>query len=117
MGVLLHQQHSGAGFVDLLDDAEDFLHQDGGQAHGRLIHHQQLWMAHQRAAHGQHLLLAAGQGAGILLHALLQAGKMREHHVQILLRFGAAAAGISAHFQVFHHRHGGEYAAAFRHLG
>ena len=34
VGVLLYQQDRGPGRVELLDDVEDLLHQDGGQAHG-----------------------------------------------------------------------------------
>ena len=33
--------------------------QDGGQAHGRLIHKQDTRLEHQAAGGGQHLLLAA----------------------------------------------------------
>ncbi len=61
------------------DDVEDLLHQQGRQTHGGLVQHQHGGVAHQRTAHGQHLLLAAGHGAGQLLAALLQAGKQLKH--------------------------------------
>ena len=60
-GVLLHQQHGHAVAVDLADDLEDLLDQQRRQAHGRLVQQQHLGLAHQGTAHGQHLLLAAGQ--------------------------------------------------------
>ena len=77
-GVLFHQQDGGAVLVQFLDNVKDLLHQDGSQAHGGLVQHQQFGMAHKRAAHGQHLLLAARQGAGDLLAALLQTGEELE---------------------------------------
>ena len=45
VGVLLHQQDGGPGRVELLDDVEDLLHQDGGQAHGGLVEHEQVGLA------------------------------------------------------------------------
>ena len=81
IGVLLDEQYRHALLVHGTDNVEDTLHHQRRQAQRRLIQHQQLGTAHQGPPHSQHLLLAAGQGAGILLHALLQAGKMREHHV------------------------------------
>jgi hypothetical protein len=45
-------------------------------------------MAHQRARHRQHLLLAAGQGAGQLACALLQA----REHAEPLLDVGSMPA-------------------------
>ena len=71
-------------------------------------------MAHQRTAHGQHLLLAAGEGAGNLLAAFLQAGELGEYGFNVR-RIGLAR-GESAHFQVFHYRHLQKDAAAFGHL-
>ena len=47
----------------------------GARPMRRLVEQQQLRPAHQRAADGQHLLLAAGQRAGQLRAALLQARK------------------------------------------
>ena len=47
----------------------------GDKTHGGLVQHQHGSVAHQRTAHGQHLLLAAGHGARQLLAALLQAGE------------------------------------------
>ena len=44
-------------------------------AAGSNLTHQELWGAHQRAAHREHLLLAAGERAGKLLAPLLQPRK------------------------------------------
>ena len=61
----------------------------------RLVQHQQTRLAHQGAAHCQHLLLAAGECAGKLGAALLQA---REQRVDALLLGGSVLAdGGKAH--------------------
>ncbi len=75
-GVLFHQEDGGAILVKLLNDIKDLVHQDGSQTHGGFVQHHELRMAHQCPGHGQHLLLAAGQGAGYLLAALLQPGEI-----------------------------------------
>ena len=100
--------------VQLLDDVEDLLHQDGGQTHGGLVQHQQAGLGHQGAAHGQHLLFAAGQGACHLSAALLQPGEALVHirDAVIKLRRGA---GEGSHLQVFLHRHLEEDLPALRH--
>ena len=61
--------------VHLLDDLEAALDEDRGEAHRRLVHQQQLRAGHQRAAHRDHLLLAAGERPRELLPAL---GEQRE---------------------------------------
>src|SRR6516165_4850040 len=72
-GVLLHQQHRDAGgLVDLADGLEDGLHEERGEAERRLVEEQHARLRHERAADGEHLLLAAGERAGELVAALLQ---------------------------------------------
>ena len=61
-------------------------------------------MAHESPAHGQHLLLAAGEGARHLAAALLQPGEEAEHHLQVLGDAGVAL-GVGAHLQVLLHAH------------
>ena len=51
------------------DRRHDPLHHQRRQPHRRLVQHQQLGPAHHRPAHGQHLLLAAGERAGRLFAA------------------------------------------------
>ena len=55
-------------------------------------------MGHQSPGHGQHLLLAAGEGARNLLAPLLQPGEVIEYHLQVLS--GNLFIDVSAHFQV-----------------
>ena len=98
--------------MELLDDVEDLLHQNGSQAHGGLVQHQQLGVGHQGAAHGQHLLLAAGKGTGHLLAPFLQAGELLKNALHIGVDI-AALPGESAHIQVFLNGHLQEDTAAF----
>ncbi len=73
-------------------------------------------MAHQGAAHGQHLLLAAGKGTGDLFTAFQQAREALINAFQVRLNAGGGL-GKSAHLQVFLHRHLQKDMAAFRDLG
>ncbi len=69
----------------------------GRQAHRGLVQHEQAGLGHQGAAHGQHLLLAAGKGARYLSAALLQPGEALVHirDAVIKLRRGAGEGPIS----------------------
>ena len=102
--------------MHVLDDVEDLLHQQRRKTHGGLVQHQHGGVAHQGAAHGQHLLLAAGHGTGQLLPALFQAGEQLKDFFFV----GADGGGglrIAAHIQVLLHGHVQEHMAAFRHMG
>ena len=59
-GVLLHQEHAGAALgIDAGDDAENVFGELGAEAERRLVEQDQFGLRNQRAANGQHLLLAA----------------------------------------------------------
>ena len=60
----------------------DLLDQLGRQALGRLVDDDEVGVAHQRAAHGEHLLLAARQDAGLIGLALAQVREQPEHVVE-----------------------------------
>ena len=94
--------------VDLGDDGKDVLDHQGGQPQGGLVQHHQLGAGHEGPAHGQHLLLAAGQGAGQLPAALLQAGEELIDPLDILFNLSPVLAEIGAYFQIFQHRHIGK---------
>jgi hypothetical protein len=57
--ILLHKEHGDTLAIDLDNGVEDRFDQYRREAHARLIQEQDLGFAHQRPAHGQHLLLAA----------------------------------------------------------
>ena len=102
--------------MDVPDDVEDLLHQQRRQAHRRFIQHQHGGVAHQRTAHGQHLLLTAGHGARQLFAALLQAGEQFKD-LFLVGADGGGRLGVAAHFQIFLHGHVQEDVASLRHMG
>ena len=70
VGVLLDQEHRHTVLAQLFDDVEDLLDDDRRQTQRWLVEQQQLGLAHQRAADGEHLLFTAGHGAAALVEAL-----------------------------------------------
>ena len=116
-GKLLHQQHGHTARLEVADDAENLFHQDGRQAHGGLVEQHDLGVEHDRAGHGQHLLLATRQGASELVAAFFKAGEQFHGAFQIALHvaLGAAAgqARKGAQDQVVGDGHGGKHAPAF----
>ena len=117
VGVLLDQQNGGAALaVDAHHDLEDLLGQLGGQAQAGLVQQDQLGRGHQRAADGQHLLLAARQQAGVLRPALPQDREVRVHLLHVARHAVAVAAGVGAHQQVVVHRQQREHFAPLGHV-
>ncbi len=119
VGVLLDDQHGQAVLpVQGPDRVENLPRDQGGEAERGFVQHQQARAAHQGAADRQHLLLAAGQRAAALGHALLEPRKQREDALQPAGAIGlAAVGGVGAHLQVFRNAHARENPAAFRRLG
>ena len=76
-GVLLGEQHGHALLaVEPAHDVEDLGHQHRGEAHRRLVEQHQRRPRHQRAADGEHLLLAARDVAGGHRAPVRQAGEI-----------------------------------------
>ena len=111
--VLLDDEHGDALVVHLLDDLEALLDEDRSEPHRRLVHQQQLRVRHQRAAHRDHLLLAARERSGQLLAPLVDAREELEDALEVLRR--AAGAQVGAHLQVLEHRHRREETAVLGH--
>ena len=65
--------------VDGLDQREQLLDQERGEAERRLVEDQQPGLGHQAAADGEHLLFAAGQRAGALALPFGEPREDREH--------------------------------------
>ena len=101
--------------MQLADDVEDLLDQNGREAHGGLVEHQQLRAAHKRSAHREHLLLAAGERSGDLPAALFQARKARVD-VRNAGTHGGARLGVCAELKVFLNGHLEEDVSALRDL-
>src|SRR5258705_7078878 len=111
---LLHQQDRDAAPGDLGDQIADLLNDDGRQSFSRLINHDQLRVAHKRAAHRQHLLLAARQHAGWRVRPGCEVGKHLEHVLKPPL---AQTPGIlDAKHQVLAHRQAREDIAMLRNV-
>src|SRR5215210_2998632 len=117
VGVLFDEEYGPSLFVDLLDGLEDALDEDGGEPHGRLVEKQEFRAAHEGAAYGEHLLLAARHGAGLLLDAFVKAREELEDAVHIIAYVDVVVSVVGAHLQVLADRHAVEDLAPFRALG
>src|SRR5262245_12731886 len=81
--VLLDKQHRRAVAGDLLNRVEDHALEPRRYADGRLVQEQEFGAAHQRAADGDHLLLAAGERAGLLPLPLAQDREQGKYAFQV----------------------------------
>jgi len=115
--VLLDDQHGGAGPRDPVDHREDLRHHDRREAEGGLVGHQELGPRHHPAGDGHHLLLAPGQGAGVLVEALAHPREQVEDVRERLRLALARGAAVGARQQVLPHRHLGEELAPLRDQG
>ena len=102
--VLLDDEYRVALRPDAPDELEHLLHDHRREPHRGLVEEHELRRAHQRAANGAHLLLAAGQGAGELGAALLQAWEERVDVIEPFSETGARGRHVSAHAQVAFNR-------------
>src|SRR6185295_15984968 len=78
------------------------------EAERGLVEHDQLGAAHQAAADGEHLLLAAGERAGELVVAFLEAREHGEDVVESSFRLAARAREEAADLEVLEHAQAGE---------
>ena len=62
IGILLDEQDGGATRPDVVNDAENLLHQFGRQPQRGLVEENEPGSCHQRPTDGQHLLLPTAQG-------------------------------------------------------
>jgi hypothetical protein len=115
VGVLLDEQDRPLLLVELPEQLGDPLHEHGRQAHRRLVEHEELRAGHERPGDGQHLLLAAGQGAGQLPPPLGEQREVRVHAVE--LPAVDVAEDVGAHLHVLVDRHHREHPAALRAVG
>ena len=101
--------------VDIRQRRENLIHQNRGQAHGRLVQQENFRTGHQAARDGQHLLFAAAQSARDLRHAFLQTREQGADELEVLSDALFVLALESAHLQIFAYRQLGENAAALGH--
>ena len=79
--ILLYQENGRSILIDLLDDIKNLIYINWRKSHRRLVQNDQPGVAHKSAAHGKHLLLAAGKSACQLVFPLLQTGKALIDHL------------------------------------
>ena len=91
--VLLDEQDRRALLVDFGDRREDRVDQELREAHRRLVEEQQLRARHERSAHGEHLLLAAGERAAGPACGAPQSREERVHAFQVASPRIARCAG------------------------
>ena len=94
--ILLDQENRHTVAVDTLDNVKHLIHIDRRQTHRRLVKNDQLRVAHESAAHGEHLLLTAGESTGWLVHTLLQTRETLVDHVQRRFHLRLVLSRISA---------------------
>ena len=93
-----------------MDDVEDLIRDQRGQAKARLVQQQKARLSHQRAADGDHLLLASRQGGCGLIDPLPQFGKAGEDPFHTPADLGLAdLQDQSAQFEVLPDGQGPEH--------
>jgi hypothetical protein len=110
-GELLDQQHAGAGGGDGADDRDQAADHHRGQAQRQLVDQHVAWLGDQRLGQHDHLLLAAGQGAGQGGQPVGELGEQLEDPGPAGLGL-LAGQGVAGHAQVVFNAQVGEQAAA-----
>ena len=117
--VLLDEQNGRARLAERREEPHDLLHDEGRQAERRLVAQEQPRPAHQRAADGEHLLLAARQRARELRAPPVQHGKqaigLLHARVEPAPEVAAAGQSVAAQLEVVEHGEVGEDAPPLRH--
>src|SRR6266568_255867 len=97
--------------IERFDGVEDLPDNQRSKAERRLVQEKEPRPAHERPRNGQHLLLAAREGAAALVKALPQTRKQAEHTFEIAAELGRLG-DQRAHLEVFQNRHARKNAPA-----
>src|SRR2546426_8718540 len=114
--VLLDQQDSGALLIDVADDVEDLVDQDGGEAQRGLVEQQDTGSRHQAASDREHLMLATRKRATDLIQTLFDARKQFEDMFLVPPNSLPVLAGEGAEEQVVADGQAAEDPAPLRHV-
>ena len=98
--ILLHQQNRRPLLIDLLQDAEELIHQKRSKSHGGLVQEHHSSTGHHGTGHGEHLLLPATQGIRALMAALLQPREETEDPPRFPLNLLMIFVGIGCNLQI-----------------
>src|SRR5262249_40715267 len=111
--VLLDEKNTRAGAIDRLDRAENVLDDHRRESERRLVETNEVRFGHDRAPEREHLLLTAGQRAGVLAPALAQPREHVEDLVHEAAHLRALFAVLEgAELEIFAHREEREHAPA-----
>jgi hypothetical protein len=111
---LFDQQDRDAAPGNFGEQRADLLDQLWRQPFGRLVDQDQIGIAHQGAAHRQHLLLAAGEHAGRNVLPCLQIGKQPVHIGETPA--AELAGALEPEFEILPHRQRRKDLPVFRHI-
>src|SRR6267142_2849416 len=114
LAILLDKDDGLAGCLELADGSADLRDDQGGKAFRRFIKQKHRGISHERPSDRQHLLFAAGKGAGILRVALPQARKHLEYAFRRPRRIGFLVP-LSCDNKIIPDRQGWKYPASLRH--
>src|SRR5659263_381420 len=119
-GVLFHQEDGDALFlVDLPDDPEDLLDDDGGKSYRWFVEQQDTGFRDESAPDGQHLLFTTRERPSQLLAPFLEDGEEGEDPLLGFLQFLAGrqtADAVGTQVQIFLRREGGKDVPSLRHM-
>ena len=93
LDILLDDEEGEARLADCLEDVEEPVYDYRGEAQGRLVHGEECGSGHERPADGYHLLLAAREGAGLLLSPV---GQVRKESIHLFEALRAGSPGPPA---------------------
>ena len=114
--VLLNQKNGCATFTYFFDNIKNLIYKDRRQTHGRLIHQNDLWFAHQRTAHCKHLLLTTGKCTGTLSCTFFQTRESLVYHFKTLRDLIFIFSCVGSHQKVFIYRHICKDTSSFRYV-
>src|SRR5256885_2519717 len=115
-GVLLDQQDGRALAVDVTNDVEDLVDEDGRQSERGLVEEQHLGLGHQPAGDGQHLLLAAREGAANLVQALPDPWEERQDVLLVTADPVPVVTPVGPQAEIVSHAHAVEDASPLRNM-
>src|SRR5215472_4464384 len=108
--ILLREQNGQALLLERGDLLAEGLHDHRRQPLGRLVEKENTRIAHERARHREHLLLAPGEAAPAPARQLTQLGKVLVDALD-----APAARAFGTHEEIFRHREIAEDAPVFGH--